>query len=435
VVVAGCSLPPGVAVTVKTDKTTAIVEVFVGNDAAGDCDQNGGNCSIGPKSPMAGSRGRFFVGAGWTSRATAVDRAIVKGGVAHFQLQVDAGAGGDQFVPAVIVVGYDAAGVEASVAVLHDLDVPAGSSVEIRTTLAPAMPIIAPAGAGERVQVWRQPADTDASLAACVVVSHADGTNEFVTPAADTDCDGALPKTMSGATMAECSVADEWNYCGQTQARLDATTCVTPNPTTNSCRLAGPQCADAGPECITTVPLNICAPTTEIACLAPDVCTNLPVPTCNLWNGGCLDVPLQASATPRAVCSFIFQTGMATPCGGWPILTIDDNTADDVLNGRSCTGTAFVAVKQPFQISPTLQLTTADTITLVPNGDPCAPEVHVVGTANVDNSTLLDIVSGPSPQQHRMIPIHLSSQMTSACNSLVSTCSMSPPTGFTFTCP
>jgi hypothetical protein len=431
VVVAGCSLPPGVAVTVKTDKATTMVEMFVGNDPAGDCDDDGGNCQIGPPPPMGSTLGRFYVGAGWTSRATAVDRALVKGGVARFQIQVDDSAGGDQFVPSVILVGYDAAGAPTSVAVMHDLDVFAGTSVEVRTTLAPAMPITAPASSGERVEVWRQPTDTDASLAACVVVGHADGTTEFVTPAGDTDCDGARPMAMAiNKPMAECSASSEWNYCGEYGARLGEVTCVK-TTATRGCRLAGPPCYDGGPPCRT--PPSSCELAGEIACIPSEVCTQISA-SCMTWSDNCLSNAFATSTLPSVHCSFVFdQLGM--PCGGWPQLAIDDSTADTILGGRQCTNTALAAITQPIQIGSSVGLSGGGTLSLVPNGEPCSPEVHLVGAATLDTKTLLDIVSDPAPYQHRMVFMNISSTTTGSCVGSISTCSIYQPSGYNYICP
>ncbi|MDB4955592.1 MAG: hypothetical protein JWO36_3161 [Myxococcales bacterium] len=413
------------SIEVSTGNATKQVELFIGNDLVADpasC-TNGSACRIEP--PRLNGTKQSYLGSGWTTRASRSDLAKVDNGFIRFTLEADLDHAGDQIVPALLIVGFDANANPTELAVLHDLVVPGASAVVVRTTLVPAASVVASADK-ERIQVWRRPSDLNSDLSACAVVGHADGTYEFFSPSDDTDCDGAV---VNSPTAPECSVQSGWTWCGQSNARLPAADCVT--PASGTCRLAGPQCGDSGPSCNTLS--RACAPTEEVACLPREICDAIaaqPTP-CNSLDANCLG-PALTIDSPSVFCHTYYNG--TTPCPG---PTVDANALLSVLRGRTCDKLALAAVRTPFAIGLSVSLSASDTINLLPSGsDPCVQVVQLAGTglAAPPFPLLLDVVTGPAPIQHRFVRFGFANAQTTDCTTVTRTCSVTEPTNYNYAC-
>jgi hypothetical protein len=423
-VASACSSPTGMLIEVSSSSSTKEVELFIGTDNVSDpavC-ASGSGCRIVP--PGVNSVRKAYDGTGWIITAAKSNRASVQNGSVQFKLEIDAGQLDDQTISALLVVGYAADGSPTEMTMLHDLVVPAGNPAKIQITLTPATTITASVGS-ERLQIWRRPADANASESACAVVGHADGTYEYFVPSDDTDCDGAIPNST---TAPECSDRTAWSYCGGANPNLAATTCVTPTANQAACRLGGPLCIDSGPNCPAA---NPCAPTNEIACLPKEVCETIAMsnPPCNSFDANCLGTGL-TTTIPSANCHFFFQAG-ACP---WP--TLDATVAAGVLNGRTCLKLELALLSSPLVLGPSVQISATAALVLVPTGpDLCVQTVQVTGDVVMQMApVLLDVVTGPAPIQHRFIELTAGALTTASCALSMSTCNVNEPGGYKYAC-
>lgn len=255
--IAACGNEKSLAIqVVTTDPSITTIELFVGDTSCATC------AGVAPPSSVAKPHGPVE----YTGQGARFEATVGPGGVAGFRLEPSATTG---TVAKLAAVGFTANGTPRGF-VLDD----AGFSVDAlqgtvrRYTLA-AQTILRAQGPQhgvdltDQIIVWRAP-NAEATTPSCLAIEHRDGTNEFLVPPGDPDCDGFIAN--------ECD-PDWYDYAAST-----ATRCLT-QPTPASACVVG-----SDPGCTDGIP-NTCTPGGKY-CLPERACASQ---KCGLFDGaGCL---------------------------------------------------------------------------------------------------------------------------------------------------
>lgn len=257
ILVAACGNEKSLAIQiVTTDSSITTIELFVGDTSCDTC------AGVAPPSSVDKPTGPVE----YTGQGARFEAAVGPGGVAGFRLEPSVNSA---TVAKLAAVGFTANGTPRGF-VLDD----AGFSVDAlqgtvrRYTLAEQTILRAQgprhgADPTDQIIVWRAP-NAVATTPSCLAIEHRDGTNEFLVPPGDPDCDGFIAN--------ECD-PDWYDYASNT-----ATPCLT-QPTPASACVVG---SEAG---CTDGTANTCAPGARY-CLPERACAS---PKCGLFDGpGCL---------------------------------------------------------------------------------------------------------------------------------------------------
>ena len=270
ILLAACGSDTSVAIQVSTsDSSITSVELFVADTQCVAC------LGIAPPGVTASQRRPL----GRVDYTITNDRftTSVSNGIAGFRLESSATGSTSSTITKLAAVGYTRNG--AAVAFVLDdasfsLDAEKGTirryELTTRTidSVQPpsAMPAFAPKGPKDgggggdtptnHVVVWRSPTAV-ATTPSCLAIEHADGTNEFLVPSADPDCDGFIAN--------ECD-PDWYDYVSAPSIQ-PPTTCLTDAPPQPACVLGANEgrCIDGSTTSCTSKGLY-CFP--EKACTA-----------------------------------------------------------------------------------------------------------------------------------------------------------------------
>lgn len=441
-----CSKPRGALVGFQGSLGATDIEVFVGDTAVTSQSSprclNDGQCGI---TPPPNGLGKFadYAAEGWTSALGSATHAELDDQlVGWVELEP---ADGVAAAPAMIAVQYNGTTITRA-AVIDDLALRRGDTVEVAMDLAATIDAGdgTPPPVGQLpLQVWRRVGDDAArARSACALVQRADGSHEFITPADDPDCDGAT----------ECSPRSTWDYCQQPAAALaqDAT-CVTQTPS-HACRFGAMACADVGGACPQAGSATgggplACAPTQDVACMTPDVCSDA---QCTSWQA----CTAQAQALSRIECNISVQLvdkGSAgnevVPCGAPAIDSGSDATITPLLGGLACQGMFLMPKQDQVEIDGQIALSTPGmTATLVASaggggsGLATCPAVLQIGgvVASSIASSVDDLVTFgfAVPGALRLVPLEIATTTVTDCNSGgPSTCRGTESGDFVYPCP
>lgn len=243
----------------------------------------------------------------------------------------------------VVIVGYagdpitEPASANA-VAVLHDVEVPAGRGETWDVELEPVsmIPDAPSAATSTRVRVWRRPGGTpEAPTAACVAIQKpGDVPYEFLVPHDDPDCDAKVP---------ECRPFIG-NFVTNSLERTCATFDTTHTPP--ACVLGNRACTDGVPRALGCTQLTdqYCVPDAFCTCVDP-------------FDGECLRTALDPTtyAGPRFSCTLAFD---GTVLGGTTNVCPNDSLdtprlgLSTALPSTQCTGLELGVVGVPVGFSP-----------------------------------------------------------------------------------
>lgn len=257
---AGCwNDEPGLHLQVSTGGTGAVrVELYLATRACGTCANTMKPAGVG----------QVLDGDVWFLDGDKVARTpstvvAVSGNKVVFDLLPPGSTAVD--VKYIVALGYSASDEVVGVARLSDVTIPAGTAKFWKVELDAATQQASsddPTVQGDRVWVWRRPADSVGELASCVGLEVADKSTIsrlWLVPEDDTDCDGVA--------AGEC---DAYNFMAMGHATVSDASCVKPN--TDDPKIGMQTCLVGGPACIDGSGETPCGPVLPYYCAPTGAC-------------------------------------------------------------------------------------------------------------------------------------------------------------------
>ncbi|MGE0870248.1 MAG: hypothetical protein AB7P03_16910 [Kofleriaceae bacterium] len=254
VLLAACSDPNGWTIEIAAPGA-ATVELFLGER---DCVTSFGSPCTYIRPPELSQR-KF--GEGHFLDTDVLQPVPVEGGTAVIRLESP--SGDDTLLHRVVIIGFDGSHTPVgALAIDQAVLVPADEPLYWKLALDPWAQIEdsypTPPEPGDRFRVWRR---ADDQLAACVLVERwngSEGEYDFLVPESDTDCDDVVTECDAFTYLSSSTFGD--------RGRAN---CVTIEPITQACRLAGPVCSETMP-----AQLDTCTPTQLPYCFSDRFCTS-----------------------------------------------------------------------------------------------------------------------------------------------------------------
>lgn len=396
----GCAAP-GLALDVTTsDPAIVRVELFVA-----DACEDGCPATVAPPGLAARPTDIYLVAdpRSWS--------AVVDHGIAGFQLRADQSTN----VSEVVAVGFDAldGGNARAVAVLHDVPVSASEPAHWQMPLAPATPIDDTLPAGDRVALWRQPAEPGL---ACVMIEHAGGARELVVPKDDTDCDQL--------SMGECA---PWtNLAMNAPSTIAAASCLvnaSSGPSSGICMLGGPTCSE------------VAGTTTPCAVLDTEYCAPSVLCSCAPWDQACVHdkIASVATAMPMIQCDLPLMSDGA-PCNGSSEISVPIPSNGFVSNtSTSCAETRINDLATPLGAFAADVVIGGATVGVKRIGDPCDAELVYTGKLATSQTQSLLVDLSLDNHNHLVVPLRINF-VVGGCTNEQAQCSATIVTDSMFTC-
>ncbi|CAN5308634.1 hypothetical protein BH11MYX1_BH11MYX1_08820 [soil metagenome] len=307
ILVAACGNEKALAIQVSTtDSSITTIELFVGDTSCDSC------VGVAPPSSVAKPKGPVV----YTGEGQRFEAAVGREGVAGFRLEPSPTTA---TVAKLAAIGFTADGTPRGF-VLDDAGFAVGplEGTVRRYTLTdrPILqaqgltPAVAPENGSDdptdQIIVWRAP-NADAATPSCLAIEHRDGTNEFLVPPGDPDCDGISAN--------ECD-PDWYMYSANT-----TTPCLTQPAPASACVVGSKAGCSDGAASKCEAEHSYCFPARACA-----------EQTCGLFDGpGCLDHlipdPSDANSPVAALrCSVAWRSGTDAPCPGTTLVTLPSSS-------------------------------------------------------------------------------------------------------------
>lgn len=398
--------PNGLLVEVPGDN----VELFIASSEA-PCSSDTGLCSMGPPDPASPMMpGQAHQAKRWITNTDELVTAdgTVTDGVTQFLIEPDATT---TTIPALLAVAFDGPNTNAmptGFLVVPSVDVQAGTQDRLQLVLEPYTPLLSiNPGAGERMQLWRKPSDSQPNTApkvgACALVQHAAGAMypfESFSPPSDTDCDEA-------EKVHEC---DRFAAFSTQPAHDDELDCLLPNPNTRLCVIGGHGCTDGAP-----AGMGACTASRETYCTSSPVCSDAEAAACTTPD--CVNAQIIQQVTTSQyglLCTY------AHDGGGVPCALTGSTTAHvtAVLSQPACDDAHVSAATSPLAFSSSTSNVGGLVSVGVVDKNLCTIQLDVTPDVAVTDMTMLAFVevqvSPPNlPPHHHVIPVVI--QPTTGC--------------------